>query len=122
MGMQADDYRNLYGDHRALIERVSRKLLGEVAPDSTWSVSGWLRSLQLAEIIAEALQEPLGSDPFEHILSLSKDEMTQVRLAGAWSGGRRLGGRRVGGMKPCPCNLATDVVCRAYLRGSRPPS
>eukprot|EP00325_Prymnesiales_sp_UTEX-LB-985_P002783 CAMPEP_0174705770 /NCGR_PEP_ID=MMETSP1094-20130205/8869_1 /TAXON_ID=156173 /ORGANISM="Chrysochromulina brevifilum, Strain UTEX LB 985" /LENGTH=1050 /DNA_ID=CAMNT_0015903971 /DNA_START=465 /DNA_END=3614 /DNA_ORIENTATION=+ len=86
MGMQADDYRNLYGDHRALIERVSRKLLGEVAPDSTWSVSGWLRSLQLAEIIAEALQEPLGSDPFEHILSLSKDEMTQ-RLKAAQLGG-----------------------------------
>ena len=34
-GMQQESYLDLYGAHRALIERAVRKLQGEVAPDST---------------------------------------------------------------------------------------
>lgn len=83
--MQHETYRNLYGAHRALIERAVRRMQGEVAPDSTWSVAGWLRSLSLHDAVAEVLQEPLGAEPFEYILTLS-DEQVHAKLAAAPGG------------------------------------
>lgn len=85
-GMQQPTYRELYGAHRALIERAVRRLQGEVAPDSTWSVCGWLRSLSLHDAVAEALQEPLGDDPFEYVLGLSSEDLRSKLVAARLDG------------------------------------
>ena len=77
-GMQHEEYlKDLYGAHRALIERAVRRLQGEAAPDSTWGLSSWLRSLSLHEVVAEAIEEPLGVDPFIYAKSLEYNELSQ---------------------------------------------
>ena len=42
---------------------------------AVWGVAGWLRSLQLTEIVAEALCGPVGADPFVHVLGLSRADL-----------------------------------------------
>ena len=54
-----------------------------MAPDSTWSVGGWLRSLSLSDVVAEALEEPLGADPYSFVLSLTREELgSKLKAAG----------------------------------------
>ena len=45
---------------------------------SFWGVAGWLQSLSLANLAAEALHEPPGADPFAHVLSLSRTELDHI--------------------------------------------
>ena len=84
--MQQDVYRNLYGGHRALIERAVRRMHGEKAPDAAWGTTGWLRSLSIPEVVADALEEPLGADPYTYLTSLTfadlSDKLAAAQLQG----------------------------------------
>ena len=56
------------------------------AHDSGWSVLGWLRSLNLLDIIGEALQDPSGDDPFTYLQDLSRERLDRM-LEAAQLGG-----------------------------------
>ena len=77
-GREDDEFLTLYGDHRALVERAVRRMDGGVAHDSQWGIAGWLRSLNIVDIVGEALQEPPGTDPFAYALSLSRDRLEHL--------------------------------------------
>ena len=40
----------------------------DAEPAAEWGVAGWVDSLALAEVVAEALKEPPGTDPFKYVL------------------------------------------------------
>ena len=46
-----------------------------------WGVAGWVNSLALTEVVAEALKEPAGTDPFMYVLSLSLADLESKLIA-----------------------------------------
>jgi len=65
--------------------RTSRKVALESA--TKWGVAGWVNSLELTEVVAKALKEPPGTDPFEYVCNLSledlKEKLEAVKLSEA---------------------------------------
>ena len=96
--MQDERYRGMYGAHRSLIERAVSRMDGHVEPDSVWSVGGWLRSLDLARVVAKALQPPLGDEPFAFMQKLTREQLSarlneevlEELTAHIWAGAQEL--------------------------------
>jgi len=88
-GRASQAWRELYGGHRNLIERAARRLElfdWRAAHDTGWSVLGWLRSLNLLDIVGEALQDPSGDDPFAYLRSLSRERLDRMLQAAQLGG------------------------------------
>ena len=79
--------------------RCSSQVAAE--PAAQWGIAGWVNSLALTEVVAEALKEPPGTDPFKYVCNLSladlESKLDAVKLSGhaeiLWSAIEKLRGQ-----------------------------